>query len=285
MRVRFSFSSRKTGAARATHTNKHKKQVPKIVTEVIKISDIVLEILDARFIDKTRNPEIEDLIKKKGKDIIFVLNKTDLVNKDALILELKEKNIYPYSIVSCTKRFGSRDLRDRIKIEVKKLKIFNEHKKAHVGVIGYPNTGKSSLINFLTGRGVAATSSVAGFTKGIKKIKLTKDILLLDTPGIIPPSEDASVQINTDMQTKHATINVKTFDKVKNPDLIVQNLLDEYPNIIESHYSIEANGDAEVLLEKLGRKLNFLKKGNEVDEDRTARLILKDWQQGKIKIK
>ncbi len=285
MRVRYSFSSRKTGAARATHTNKHKKQVPKMVTEVIKISDIVLEILDARFIDKTRNLEIEDLIKKKGKNIVFVLNKTDLVDKEALIAELKEKNIYPYSIVSCTKRFGSRDLRDRIKIEVKKLKIFDEHKKAHIGVVGYPNTGKSSLINFLTGRGVAATSSVAGFTKGIKKIKLTKDILLLDTPGIIPPSEDAAVQIDTDMQTKHATINVKTFDKVDNPDLIVQNLLNEYPNIIENHYNIEANGDAEVLLEKLGRKLNFLKKGNEVNTDRTARAILKDWQQGKIRIK
>ena len=283
MRVRYSFSSRMTGRARLSNTNKHKKHVPKIIVEVINKSDIVLEILDARFIDQTRNSEVENIIKNNGKKIIYVLNKSDLVSLDVLKKEIKEKSIFPYAIISCLKRSGSRDLRERIKIEVNKMKIFDMHKIAYVGIVGYPNTGKSSLINFLTGSSAATTSSVAGYTKGIKKIKLTKDILLLDSPGVIPPKEDSNVQTDPKIQKKHAIINVRTFNKVKNPDLIVQNLLNEYPNILEKYYNIEANGDAEILLETLGKRNNFLKKGNLIDLDRTARLVIKDWQQGKIK--
>ncbi len=283
MRVRYSFSSRMTGRARLVHTNQHRVAVPKIIVEVIKKSDIVLEILDARFIDATRNSEVENIIKSGGKKIIFVINKSDLVDEEKLKNEIKEKKIFPYAIISCLKRAGSRDLRERIKIEVNKMKIFDMHKIAYVGIVGYPNTGKSSLINFLTGSSAAATSSVAGYTKGIKKIKLTKDILLLDSPGVIPPQEDSQVQTDLEMQMKHTKINVKTFDKVKDPDLIVQNLLNEYRGLLEKFYNIDAEGDAEILLETLGKRNNFLKKGNVVDIDRTARLVIKDWQQGRIR--
>jgi ribosome biogenesis GTPase A len=57
----------------------------------------------------------------------------------------------------------------------------------------------------------------------------------------------------------------------------------EYAYAIESFYDLVVNGDAELLIETLGRKKNFLIKGNQVDEDKTARLILKDWQEGKIR--
>jgi ribosome biogenesis GTPase A len=58
----------------------------------------------------------------------------------------------------------------------------------------------------------------------------------------------------------------------------------EYPNILEKYYKINAKADSEVLIEKLGKKLNYIKKGNLIDETRTAKKILKDWQEGKIKI-
>lgn len=275
MRVRYSFSSRRTG--RIEGTNKHKTPVPKIVNEVIRTSDIILEVLDARFPNETRDIYLENTIKNEKKVLIYVLNKSDLIDIKEVKKKIELMNLYPYVFVSIIQRRGGRELRNRIKMEVKKL---NLDIKARVGVIGYPNTGKSSLINLLIGRSNAPVSAQSGFTKGIKKIKLNKDILILDTPGVIPEKENSAV--NTQDLKKHTLISVRTFDKVKDPDMIVASLMKKYPSVLESFYKIDANGDAEILLEELGRKKNLLKKGNQIDIDRTARLILKDWQKGAL---
>jgi len=154
-------------------------------------------------------------------------------------------------------------------------------KKARIGVVGYPNTGKSSIINILaSGRGVGV-GGAAGFTRGIQKIRFSKDILVLDTPGVIPDKEDFN--INAWSFKKHAEIGVKTFDKVESPDLVVMQLMKNNPGLFELFYNIDADGDVEILLDKLGRRLGFVKKGNEVDTDRAARFVLKDWQSGKIR--
>ena len=283
MRVKYIFSSRKTWMARSMPTNRHKKAIPKIVTEVIKISDVVLEILDSRFIEKTRNIDVENLIKEHGKKIIYVINKSDLVNKDNLLLEIKNSTLYPYVLISCKSGLGVKELRNRIKIEVKRLNILDEHKKAHIGVVGYPNTGKSSLINILTRKGSARTSAEAGFTKGIQRIKLTKDILILDTPGIIPLDENSTTELK-DLK-KHAEIGVRTYDKVKNPHFVVSEIMKNHPGLLDSFYKINSENDPQILLEELGRKKNLILKKNKIDLDRTARLILKDWQKGDIREK
>jgi len=66
--------------------------------------------------------------------------------------------------------------------------------------------------------------------------------------------------------------------------MVIANLMENYSKVLEKFYKIDAKGDSEVLLEELGKKRGFLKKGGEVNEDTTARLILKDWQSGKIKL-
>jgi ribosome biogenesis GTPase A len=280
MRQRYSFSARRTGVIEGT--NKHKQAFPKLAREVIRISDIILEVLDARFIEETRNPELEEEIKKRDKFLIYVLNKADLVNLAELKRKTELSNLTPYVLFSCTTAIGRKRLRDIIKINVKKLKVKDKYKKAHVGVIGYPNTGKSSLINLLTGRKSAGTSAQAGFTKGIQKIRFKKDILILDTPGVIPENENAN--LNREDLKKETKISTKTYDKVKEPDFIVSRLIVENPGLFEKFYEIDAEGDAEKLIEQLGRRRGLLKKGNEVDIDRTARAILKDWQKGKIRV-
>ena len=146
--------------------------------------------------------------------------------------------------------------------------------------MGYQNTGKSSLINLLSGRKAAGTAAEAGFTKGISKIRFNKDILILDTPGLISEIENANTN-KIDLK-KEAKIGVRTYDKVKEPDMIISRLMLENPGLFEKFYEIEAKGDAEVLLEQLGRKKGFLAKGNKVDADKIARYILKDWQEEKI---
>lgn len=282
MRVRYSYSSRKTGRARAgKNIRKQRTKYPEISKKIILSSDIILEILDARFIEETRNLESEKQIKEKNKQIIYVLNKSDLID----IKKMKKeglKELYPYVFTSCELRRGIKDLRDKIKMIAKKIeKSVDESGRITVGVIGYPNTGKSSLINILIGKSLAGTGSDAGFTKGIQKLKLTPEIVLLDSPGVIPEKEYSDSQ--RDKIAQHTKLSARSYSQIRDPEIVIADLAKELSKVFEKHYNIDTKGDSEVLLEELGRQKNFLKKGGEVDTIKTARLILKEWQEGKIK--
>ena len=202
-------------------------------------------------------------------------------------------DIHPYSIISCKERKGIRELRNLIKkiskeIEksdskiIKKGKIkISKDKKVSVGIVGYPNTGKSSLINILIGKSSAGVSPDAGFTKNIQKLKLTSEIMLLDTPGLISEKE---YLLNSQKKTaKHAIFGARSYNQVKFPELIVADIIKNYPNALENFYKIDSMNNSEILIEKLGKQKRLLKKGGQVNEDQTARYILKDWQSGKIK--
>ena len=277
-RVRYSFSARKTG--HIENIRKQKKKFPSIAREVVDASDIVLEILDARFINETRNKEIEEYAKKKRKRIIFVLNKADLtdkINKELL------SELYPYVFVSAKTRKGSKDLRNRIKIEAKKIeKPKSDLGKVSIGIVGYPNTGKSSLINMLIGRHSARTAPEAGFTKGLQKLNLSPEIQLIDSPGIIPEKEYSNIL--TEKISKHAKVGGRSYNQIKDPEMVMVSIIKEYPGVLEKHYNIQANGNSDILFEEIGKRHGFLKKGGLVDENRTARFILREWQEGKIKV-
>ena len=260
-------------------TNIHKVAFPKQAKKVIETSDIVLEILDARFIDKTRNTEMENFAKEKGKKLIYVINKADLADIGELKRNYDLSKLEPYVFFSARQKTGRARLRTLIKIEMKRMKII--HPKGRVGVIGYPNTGKSTIINILAGKKGAATSPEAGWTKVPQKIRFSKDIIILDTPGVFQEKEHPATDVTA--LRKHATIGVKTYTSIKEPDFVVAKLMRENPGKFERFYGIDADGDAEILIEKLGRKRNLLKKGGIVDSVRTAKEILKDWQEGRIK--
>lgn len=313
MRPRYSFSSRRTRTI--DPHNQHKKPFPALAREVIRISDVILYVLDARFIEETRNRGLEKFMKDKNKLIITVLNKADLVEPEKIKEVEGIEELKPYILVSCKDFKGIGRLKEKVKIEVKRLRNSDSivsdkqaegvpyedalmgHKrvigktqwlkltrKAHVGVVGYPNTGKSSLINALTNRKVSRVSLQPGFTKGIQKVRFAKDILILDTPGVI--EDDKSKEEKKKEETeKHYKVGARSYSIVKNPEVIVSNILKDNRELIESFYEIDTDGDVEVLLENLGKKRGFLSKGGIVDNDRTARAILKDWQTGKIKKK
>lgn len=274
MRVRYSFSSRRT-----RHTKNMRKQrgkYPVLILKIIQDSDIILEVLDARFIEETRNFEIEEQIKKQDKKLIYVINKSDL-----LLNKKRKINLVPSILVSCKERGDIKKLRDLIKIFSKKIKKpFGE--KIIVGIIGYPNTGKSSLINLLIGKSSAGVGSEAGFTRGIQKLRLDENILLLDSPGVIPEKQYSHIE--KEKISKQTIAGGRSYSQVKEPEIVVAKLIQVYPNVLEKFYNIQAKGDSEILIEELGRKKGFLKKGGLVDIDRTARFILRDWQIGEIKI-
>ncbi len=246
----------------------------RVVNEVIRDSDVVLEVLDARFPEETRNKEVEDKIKKitdKGinKKLIFILNKSDLLKEKFSDIKF---DFSPYIFISAKNNLGTTKLRSLLKEEARKKKPLI------VGVLGYPNTGKSSLINVLKQKKSAGTGSVPGFTRGLQKIRISKDIYLLDTPGVFAYQEKD--------ETKGALTNVKDYRKVKDPEAIVlqiiQKVMEKDPKIIESLYGVKAKGDPEEILGLIAKKFNWLIKGGKPNIDQTSRRIIQDWQRGKL---
>jgi ribosome biogenesis GTPase A len=280
MRKRYSFSSRRTG--NIENMRKQKKKYPTIADKIVKDSDIILQILDARFPEETRNPELEEEILSKGKIIIYVFNKSDLVDKRKL---RKFNYLNPSISISCTSYQNIKDLRDLIKRTAKKIKKPVDKDKlgrVAVGVIGYPNTGKSSLINILIGKSSAGVGSDAGFTKSIQKLKLSEEINLLDSPGVIPKKEYSSSDI--EKIATHTKLGGRSYSQVKDAEMVVASLMKDYGKEIEKFYKIKAKGDSEILLEELCKQKGFFKSKGLIDEDKAARIVLKDWQQGKIRV-
>lgn len=246
----------------------------RVVNEVIRDSDVILEILDARFPEETRNREVEDKIKKineKGinKKLIYILNKSDLIKEKFSDIKL---DFEPYIFVSAKENLGTTKLRTLLKSLVKK------DRPLIAGIVGYPNTGKSSLINALKQKRAAGVGSVPGFTRGLQKIRISKNIYLLDTPGVFAYKEKD--------ETKGALTNVRDYRKVKDPEFIALEILRQAyqkdPKIIEDLYKIKPADDPEETLGFIAKKFNWLVKGGKPNIDQTARRIIMDWQRGKL---
>ncbi|RME54467.1 GTPase [Candidatus Woesearchaeota archaeon] len=237
----------------------------KIVNEVISESDIILEVLDSRLVNETRNKEIEDKVKASNKVLIYVLNKCDLVD----IERLKKLKLKPSAYVSSQKRYGITKLLHLILRYAKKDKNI-------VGVLGYPNTGKSSLVNALKGRSSASTSPISGHTKGKQIIRINKKLYLLDSPGVFPYKEKNEM--------KHAVTSSLDPAKVKDPELAVIELMKSFPGKIESYYDVPQTKSYEKTIEKIALKNNKLLKGGVPDTETMSRIILRNWQKGKIKL-
>ena len=288
--VQYTYSSHRT--RRIDKIRKQRVKYPQVAKNIVDTSDIILEILDARFIEETQNTELEEEIKKQNKKIIYVLNKSDLV-KPSKLKKITEK-LRPYAIVSATNRKGIKDLRDLIKRiakavdkrekrEILKDKVvFNPdaQNKIKVGVIGYPNAGKSSILNVLSGKSAAGVGADAGFTKNIQKIKLSEDIILIDSPGVIP--EDQYSLTDKEKIAEHSLFGGKSYTQIKEPDMAVFQLFKRNKDTLNSFYKTNAE-DSDELIEQVGKQKGVLKKGGEVDEDKAAREILKAWQFGQIK--
>ena len=245
-----------------------------LVNEVIHKSDVLLEILDSRLPEMTRNPEVEAKVRNAGKQLILVLNKVDLIGKD--VAEREKKRLskeYQTVFVSTKEHHGTKLLREAI------LKC-TDKERVVVGVLGYPNTGKSSIINVLKGRHAASTSSQAGHTRAIQMIRATNRIMMLDSPGVVPFIEKDDV--------KHVLIGSLMFSEVKNPDLaacgIIAHCNSISEKIIPQFYGVAFCPEPYDLVEAIAKKRNLVEKGGLLDTVRAARVVIQDWQTGKIRL-
>lgn len=243
----------------------------RVVNDVIAEADVVLTVIDARLVEESRNIEVEEKILKAGKKIIIVVNKCDLVPKEYMS---RVKKKIPNSVfVSAKDSLGTTILKKKIL----ELGRHVKERKIVVGIAGYPNTGKSSIVNSLAGRSKARTSPQAGFTKGRQLVAAGPKIQIIDTPGVIPFKEDD--------EELHAIIAAKDFTQVKDPDVVAMSLIKMLNGRVEEFYGVkpEEHDDEYDILEKIAIAKHKLKKGAEADIDTMSRLIIRDWQRGEIK--
>ena len=248
----------------------------RVISDIIKESDIVLEVLDARMPELSRNSEIESLVKSSGKKLILILNKSDLVSEKDLrknYQNLIKEN--PTFVISSKDKMGTKRLREYIFMQAKN----NGNEKFRIGILGYPNTGKSSVINSLTLRKKAKVTSKAGTTHGQQWANFTDKISIIDSPGIIP--------LNENDETRLALIASKNVEKIKNPELVAHtiiNLFSDKTNI-EKLYEIKINSDdPQEIIEQVGNKKRYIKKHGEVEIIRASSQIIRDWQSGKLRL-
>ena len=289
-----------------------KKQYMKILDQVIENSDVILEVLDARDPLSCRSKELENMIlsRKGEKKIILVLNKIDLIPvKNAILWQkylsreygtvlfksntqnqnsnlsqstLFDKNIknekeYISNVLKNNKAVGGEELLNMLKNYAR-----NDNGvmgNIVVGVVGIPNVGKSSVINSLTRGKNVGVSNTPGFTKGLQEVILDKNLRLLDCPGVVMSNNEDSILQNV----------IRTED-IKEPIEIVtkifKKMAQEYLfNIYDLDLSLLKGSELTVdkILYLIGDKLKKYKKGGLVDLDKAARVVINDWNSGKLK--
>ena len=241
---------------------KKRKNYSQVVDDVIRQSDIVLIILDARMVQESINRDLEAKILARKKKFLYVINKCDLLGKKE-----KEKIRLPNSMeISATKFLGTTRLMER-------LMMMKGPGEAYVGVVGLPNTGKSSVINALSGRGKAPTSSQSGFTKGVRGVRINRELMLLDTPGVLESGKNAKELV---------AIGVIDSERMKDPENAALDLISSFNGRVEAYFGLPKGEDAFETLEKISLKRNYLRKGGLPDTARMAKEIIRLIQRGKI---
>ncbi|MCB7303293.1 ribosome biogenesis GTPase YlqF [Bariatricus massiliensis] len=263
----------------------HMTKAKRMMQENIKLIDLVIELVDARIPMSSRNPDIDELGKNKAR--LILLNKSDLADErtsDAWTEYFKGKG---YSVVKVNSRKGGgiKSIQGVIQ-EACKEKIERDRKRGILNrpvramVVGIPNVGKSTFINALAGKACAKTGNKPGVTKGKQWIRLNKQVELLDTPGILwPKFEDQTVGLRL------AFIgSIK--DEIMNLEELAAELIgflrDRYPGVLADKYGIEETEDNYQCLTEVAKSRHCLVRGNELDTQKAAGILLDDFRSGKL---
>lgn len=245
----------------------------RVVREVIGEADIIIEVVDARDPIGTRNRKLEKLVQEEGKKLLIVMNKADLVPKE-WAEEYKRKSELPMVFISARDRKGTGILRREIKKLAKEL--LDEQERVKVALIGYPNVGKSTIINTLKGKKAVGTAPIPGYTKGKQLIRLSKKIWLLDSPGVVPIDDFDELVIKGGFPAD------KIEEPVKPALKLIGRILETRKEALTEKFGIEDFSSEEDIIRAVGKRKGIIRKGGEVDLEETARWLLREWQTGRF---
>ena len=253
------------------------------VENKVKIVDVVIELLDARAPFSSINENLENVIKNKKK--LIVLTKSDLADplqtkkwlsalkdENDLVLELDLKNqnaeaILAKNVTKLGEDKWAKDIAKGMKPQPIRTMI-----------IGIPNVGKSSLINRLAKRKAAGVQNKPGYTRGEQWIKVNKDFLLLDTPGILPMSyENPKKSANLALI---GSIREEILPNEQLGEILLSYLKERYPQALKKRFDIDVINDRITVLNQIAEKRKLLNGNGENDLMRAEALLLKEFKDG-----
>ena len=253
------------------------------VEEKVKVIDVVIELFDARAPKSSINEHLEKVIQHKKK--LYVFTKADLADpeqtakwqkhfrtedSEVLVANVNDKNSYN-SISNAVIRLGKAKWAKEMARGMKPQPI-------RTMIIGIPNVGKSSLINLLAKRKAAGVQNKPGYTRGEQWIKVNKDFLLLDTPGILPMSYE-----NQEKAANLALVGSIREDILPNNELVailLKFLKEHYPNALKERFGIEEINEPKPILEEIANKRGLLAGSGRLDILKAESLLLKEFKDG-----
>lgn len=264
----------------------HMNKALKIMENDIKIVDAVIYVLDSRAPFSCVNPKFADFI--GDKPIIYVFNKVDMADEQKIKDWMKWFK-KPNTICVSTNSTTSGDCKEIINAikSLNKAKIEKYENKGvkvilRAMIVGVPNSGKSTLANNLVGKSKAMTGNKPGVTRGKQWVRVNPYLEILDTPGTLWPAFD-----NNKVAHHLAYIGSISDNVVDIPDLSLDlisdlNMLDN--KILQSRYGVDISDDMTPLeiLENICVAKRCILKGNDIDYDRGAYMIVNDFKAGKL---
>ena len=253
------------------------------VENKVKLVDVIIELFDARAPLSSINENLTKITQNKKK--LIVLTKTDLADPEqtkkwqeylgqkydaVLCLDLKSNNaesLLSKAVISLGKDKWAKDMAKGMKPQPIRTMI-----------VGIPNVGKSSLINRLAKRKAAGVQNKPGYTRGEQWIKVNKDFLLLDTPGILPMSYE-----NPKKAANLALIGAIREDILPNEQLgemLISYLKEHYPSALKERFGIEEITDRLTVLNQISERRKIVNGVGENDLLRAESLLLKEFKDG-----
>lgn len=285
----------------------HMAKAIRQIEEDLKLVDVIIELLDARIPISSQNPDLNNIMKKssKPKKRIIVLNKSDLSDKQENEKWVKYFRSQGITAIITDANSGNgineclRQIEKEMQEEIAQLNAKGRiGRKIRAMIVGIPNVGKSSFINRIAKKTSAEVGNKPGVTKTKQWIRINDNIELLDTPGILwPKFDNEEVGLNL---SYIGTIKDDILDKVEISYRLLEYLLenykqnvcerynfniDEIDNILDrrenDEYGKTYNNVYDIML-MIGKKRGALISGGNIDEEKTARLILEDFRSGKL---